>query len=142
MDIQVCASCYVVDFKREELLMIYNKKLGLWLQPGGHIEGNEKPLDTAIREVKEETGIEFIPVGISFNGHVEPFAVENYDTRIGPQLDIQFIGKPIRKRIINNEHNKARWVPLNKVIGSNDINAEIKDKLCYILKIYKNNKRQ
>ena len=25
MNIQVCASCYVVDFDKEELLMIYNK---------------------------------------------------------------------------------------------------------------------
>ena len=137
MNIQVCASCYVVDFDKEELLMIYNKKLGLWLQPGGHIEGVETPLETAKREVKEETGIEFIPIGITLRNHVEPFAVENYDTKIGPQLDIQFIGRPISKNITNNEHNMAQWIPFKEVIKSNDINDEIKEKFQYILDNYK-----
>ena len=47
MSKQICASCYVVDFKSKELLMIYNKKLGKWLQPGGHIEHDETPIATA-----------------------------------------------------------------------------------------------
>ena len=30
----------------KELLMVYNKKLGKWLQPGGHIENGETPLSS------------------------------------------------------------------------------------------------
>ncbi len=137
MNTKVCASCYVVDFKKEELLMIYNKKLGKWLQPGGHIEGDETPLETAKREVYEETGITFTPVGIKFQNKIEPLAIESYNTRIGPQLDIQFIGKPVKKRIINNEHNQAQWIPYEKVQLSNEIDDEIKEKLKYIIEHYK-----
>jgi 8-oxo-dGTP diphosphatase len=41
-----------------KVLLIYHKKLNVWLYPGGHIEENENPDETLLREVKEETGIE------------------------------------------------------------------------------------
>ena len=34
-----------------------HKRLGLWLQPGGHIDAGETPPDAAVREVLEETGM-------------------------------------------------------------------------------------
>jgi len=34
-----------------------HKRLGLWLQPGGHIDAAEEPEDAALREVREETGL-------------------------------------------------------------------------------------
>ncbi len=34
-----------------------HKRLGVWLQPGGHIDKGETPWDAAVREVAEETGI-------------------------------------------------------------------------------------
>lgn len=48
------ASAFVV--KQEKVLLLKHVKSGLWLQPGGHIENNELPHETAIREAKEETG--------------------------------------------------------------------------------------
>lgn len=34
-----------------------HKRLGLWLQPGGHVEAGEHPADAILREVNEETGL-------------------------------------------------------------------------------------
>lgn len=34
-----------------------HKRLGLWLQPGGHIEAGEEPAAGALREAEEETGL-------------------------------------------------------------------------------------
>jgi 8-oxo-dGTP diphosphatase len=45
-------------------LMIENRKYGCWMPPGGHQESNENPLETSIREVVEETGVditEYLP---------------------------------------------------------------------------------
>ena len=34
-----------------------HKRLGLWLQPGGHLDPGELPADAALREAVEETGL-------------------------------------------------------------------------------------
>ena len=39
-------------------LLHKHKRMGLWMQPGGHIEPGEAPQDAAVREVREETGLE------------------------------------------------------------------------------------
>lgn len=35
-----------------------HKRLGLWLQPGGHIDTGELPAEAVLREVREETGLD------------------------------------------------------------------------------------
>lgn len=41
-----------------KVLLVHHKKLNVWIQPGGHLETFENPIEGAIREVKEETGID------------------------------------------------------------------------------------
>lgn len=57
------ASAFVLSPDRKNLLLIRHAKLGIWLQPGGHIESAD--LDTlaaARREVQEETGLKRVEV--------------------------------------------------------------------------------
>ena len=118
------------------LTIIYNRKYGKWLQPGGHSEGEETPLQTVVREVKEETGIDIIPIGVKFNNHVEPFAVEIYNTNAEIMLDVQFVAIPKSKTIVDTEHNSAHWVSFEKIISSDSVDVEIKEKFSYILEHY------
>ena len=46
----------IVLNENNEIILVLNK-LKYWAFPRGHIEKNENPLDAAIREIKEETGI-------------------------------------------------------------------------------------
>ena len=39
------------------VLLHRHKRLGIWLQPGGHVDPGESPEQAALREVAEETGI-------------------------------------------------------------------------------------
>jgi len=46
-----------------KVLLVHHKKLDMWLPPGGHIDENELPGESAIREFKEETGLDIELVG-------------------------------------------------------------------------------
>lgn len=35
-----------------------HKRLGRWIQPGGHVDAGEAPWEAALRETREETGLE------------------------------------------------------------------------------------
>ncbi len=46
----------IVSGPRGTVLHLH-KRLGTWLQPGGHLDTGEAPADAALREAKEETGL-------------------------------------------------------------------------------------
>ncbi len=43
---------------QNKVLLLKHKTLGHWLPPGGHIDRDELPEEAAVREVKEETGLD------------------------------------------------------------------------------------
>jgi len=45
---------YIVNPDTKEFLLIFHRKLGRWLPPGGHTEEKENNMQAAIREAKEE----------------------------------------------------------------------------------------
>ena len=53
--VHVTGSGFVVG--RRGTILVRHKKLGLWLQPGGHVDAGEAPWEGARREVIEETGL-------------------------------------------------------------------------------------
>ena len=42
---------------RRGTVLHWHKRLGGWLQPGGHIDRDEAPAEAALRETAEETGL-------------------------------------------------------------------------------------
>ena len=55
-------SCGVIVYRRNQehidLLLVKNRYGGHWSFPKGHVEGNETEVQTALREVREKTGLE------------------------------------------------------------------------------------
>lgn len=50
------ASIFLLCKSTNRILLLKHKSLGMMLQPGGHIDDGESPLQAAIRELEEETG--------------------------------------------------------------------------------------
>jgi 8-oxo-dGTP pyrophosphatase MutT (NUDIX family) len=51
------ASALLVDSSFTQVLLLHHRKLGRWLQPGGHCDGDANLPAVALRECVEETGI-------------------------------------------------------------------------------------
>ncbi|HEX7037202.1 MAG TPA: NUDIX hydrolase [Pseudomonadales bacterium] len=54
----VCGSAWLVDRRGVRVLLTQHRKLGRWLQLGGHSDGHPEPLEVALREAREESGLD------------------------------------------------------------------------------------
>lgn len=50
-------SAWLLSKDGSHALLMHHKKLGIWVQPGGHADGNPDLLDVALKEAREESGI-------------------------------------------------------------------------------------
>ena len=50
-------SAWILSPDHESVLLVHHRKLGRWLQPGGHADGEMDLLQVALREAREETGL-------------------------------------------------------------------------------------
>lgn len=53
----ITGSAWILNHDRSACLLTHHRKLGLWLQPGGHADGQSDVLEVALREGREESGI-------------------------------------------------------------------------------------
>ena len=51
------ASAWVINPKRDRVLMVYHKIYDSWSWTGGHADGDRDLAEVALREVREETGV-------------------------------------------------------------------------------------
>ncbi len=54
---KICYTAAGILIHEQKVLLVKHKKLQIWLNPGGHIEGDELPHSAAEREFFEETGV-------------------------------------------------------------------------------------
>ncbi len=53
----ITASAWLVNKDNTKALLTHHKKLDMWVQLGGHCDGDTDPLAVAIKEAQEESGI-------------------------------------------------------------------------------------
>ena len=66
------ASAWVVNPARDRVLMVYHRLYDSWAWTGGHADGETDLLSVALRECREETGVQ----------HVRPVSAEIYSLEI------------------------------------------------------------
>jgi 8-oxo-dGTP pyrophosphatase MutT (NUDIX family) len=54
-DHHVTASAFVVASRG--VILHRHRRLGIWVQPGGHVDAGESPIAACVRETREETGL-------------------------------------------------------------------------------------
>ncbi|HUP65000.1 MAG TPA: NUDIX domain-containing protein [Thermoanaerobaculia bacterium] len=118
----ITASAFVIHRKSRRLLLHRHRRLGRWLQMGGHIEPVESTAVAALREAREESGLadlalitetifdldlHLIPSGKGEPDHLHFDVRYLLETRTPEAIAIQVA-----------ESEDLRWFPLDDAIGA------------------------
>ena len=113
----ITASAWILSPDGERALLTHHRKLGRWLQLGGHVDGEPHVARAALREAQEESGMaEFgLPAGdrepIDLDIHPIPAhgrepAHLHYDVRF---VLVAGAGQQLR---VSDESHALRWFPV------------------------------
>ena len=142
MDKDYCASAFVINPINKKILLEYHNEFERWVQPGGHIEKNETPEETALREVWEETGVKIRLLGERFpreQDFIRPLGIQKNRTISGKiHIDIIYPAVPINEVDhidSDNDIQKIGWFTRNE-LERIKVFPDIKITMDYILKKY------
>lgn len=118
----VTGSAWIVDRTRMFTLLTHHRKLNKWLQLGGHADGDPDILRVALREAREESGIEAIqPVmdGI-FDIDIHEIPARG-DVAAHLHYDARFLLEADREipLAISPESKALAWIELDRVFELN-----------------------
>jgi 8-oxo-dGTP pyrophosphatase MutT (NUDIX family) len=125
----VTGSAWIVSTDRRQCLLAHHGKLDRWLQLGGHADGQSRVEEVALREAREESGmnrfdivtidgallpldvdVHQIPARMDAAGHVIEDAHEHHDVRF---LLLAHPGQPIR---VSSESHQVAWFTPEEVL--------------------------
>ncbi len=133
-----------VIVRNHKVLMVLHKKLNLWLFPGGHVEPGEMTDAAVIREVKEETGLDFRPSDYGpvkyskdMNGGIlaVPFHANWHGVGDHDHFNFYYLGKVnSSKARVSNESNGIRWFGIDEIRRLDKIPNSVRKMAEYVLK--------
>lgn len=114
------ASGWVVHTESDSVLLTHHRKLGKWLQLGGHADGDPDLPAVAAREIEEESGLQRFD---AVNDRVVPFDIDvheipphknvprhyHYDLRFAYTAPDQAVP------VVSDESHDVAWVPLSEL---------------------------
>ena len=116
-------SAWVISPDKNKILMTHHKKLNMWLQLGGHADGEKDLKSVALKEAKEESGFNNFSILseeiFDLDIHkIEPMNEEpehfKYDVRFLFEADPNE-----QDIIISEESHDVKWIHLDDVLEYN-----------------------
>lgn len=107
----VVAVTVIVRDDAGDVLLIERTDNGFWAAPGGAQDIGERVVDAAVREVREETGLDVEVTGIS-GIYSDPAHVIAYDDgEVRQEFSICFHARPIGGELrTSSESKRVQWV--------------------------------
>lgn len=119
----VTGSAFIIDNACKRVLLTHHKKLGRWLQPGGHADGDSDVAAVALREAEEESGLEavrfYIPELLDVDIHTIPARKSEPEHF---HYDCRFLlhSHGSDDFVISHESNDLAWVPFGDIYQYTD----------------------
>ena len=116
-------SAWIINPDKSKILMTHHKKIGKWLQLGGHADGESDLLKVSQREAVEESGINnFVTISNEiFDMDIHEIPPIGSDPK-HLHYDIRFLleADPDKESLtISNESHDVAWIPLDQIAHYN-----------------------
>ena len=120
------ASAWVVNPARDKVLMVYHKLYDSWSWTGGHADGETDLLAVALREVREETGVQRVrPVSGEIYS-LEVLTVDGHERRgvyvpSHLHMNVTYLleaEEDERLRVNEEENSGVRWFSLEEALAA------------------------
>ena len=105
----ITGAAWIVNPTHDSVLLTHHRKLNIWVQLGGHADGNTDALAVAMQEAHEESGLD----------HLSPISPEIFD------LDVHTI--PARKSDPEHLHYDVRFAVQHSGDGQFTVSEESHD---------------
>jgi 8-oxo-dGTP pyrophosphatase MutT (NUDIX family) len=124
----VNGSAWVMSPDRNQALLSHHRKLDMWMQLGGHSDGNPNTLDVAYREAMEESGLSDITVAsqeiFDIDVHTIP-ARGDEPEHIHYDIRWLFEANPNTPLIVSSESKDLKWLSLEQIRSHDNVTASI-----------------
>lgn len=116
------ASNWIINKERTKVLMIYHNIYKSWAWTGGHADGESNLLHVAIREAKEETGLEDLKILSDGIYGIQIVTVDSHIKRgefvsSHLHLDCCFLLEADENEVLKikeDENSGVKWIDMNK----------------------------
>lgn len=119
----ITASAWIVNEEHTKALFTHHRKLDAWFQLGGHTDLDEYPLDAALREAMEESGLNSIHIKAQSLFDLDVHAIpERNDEPEHNHYDIRyfFVADDEEPLMVSSESKDLKWIPLQDIPQFND----------------------
>jgi 8-oxo-dGTP pyrophosphatase MutT (NUDIX family) len=114
----VTGSAWILDLERTHVLLTHHHRLDKWMQLGGHSDGDSDTLGVALREAREESGLDGIR---SLSGGIFDLDIHEIPARRAEpahlHFDVRFLLEADRRQplMITAESKDLAWAALNEI---------------------------
>lgn len=110
------AAAVAIFNSKNELLLLHRRDNGKWTMPGGTLEFGESLADCALREVKEESGLD-VKIKDIIGTYTDPnIRVAYSDGEVRQEFTILYYGEVNGYDVmLDDESSQFQWVPLGAV---------------------------
>lgn len=118
----LCVTVYVRN-DRGQFALLHHRKLNKWVPPGGKVDSDEIPDVAALRECKEETGMEVELIGEITpckGGLMQPYGIQHNIIKPGElgHYDLIYLARPIGNQdftLSQREAYEIGWFSLEEI---------------------------
>ena len=115
-------SAWIVDKSYSEVVLVHHGKLNVWIQPGGHADGNSDLVAVARMEAHEETGLTALQLLSNSIFDLDIHEIPAFG--IEPEhlhYDIRYLFKAAKNEslICSSESHSLAWVKLAEIAHKN-----------------------